>query len=132
MKTIPNGETATKRFVVNADKKQVNVVCTTRPNKDDPRVVMGLVLDFSKCADADILTLAARSVVIEIQRLWRDAPEKVRADENTWERTWDVKADILGREKKRTPKDPVKTAEKALEALTPEQIAAALAKYRQR
>lgn len=82
-------------------------------------------LDFSNCSDDDIINLAVRSVVIDIQRMIRatGSKEGMAAFDG---KTYDIKDLISNR---RTGKTPTEKAELAMAKLTPEQVAEIVAKY---
>lgn len=56
-----NGKVATVKFAVMANKDA------------GERYELASKLDFSKCSPAEITALAVRSVIIEVQRMWRVA-----------------------------------------------------------
>ena len=101
------------------DGKKVIVQRTVKVNATDPIATkVNWILDFENCTQDQILEMASRSGVIELQREFRDGTINGNEGEYTFPRPSNRKV-----------KDPVKNAEKALDGLTPEQLAAVIAAH---
>lgn len=69
IREMKNDETFTASTTVNG--KTVDATWSVRANENGPRYAVTSKFDFSGCSQAEILELAMRSVVIDVQRQWR-------------------------------------------------------------
>lgn len=106
IKQIGKDETAKRDFVVNG--KMVAVTHTVRPNREtDNRYNLTWNVDFAGVTDAEVLELAARTIVIRLQHEWRQAKNKM--DEKVWQNaTFKVRAVL---DESRKTADPLTKAE---------------------
>ena len=96
------------------DGRQVEVVRTTKHKADGQAFEMGWTLDFENVTDEQLLELATRSVVIGIQRKFRDAKGKP----DDWNgKTFDV-AELLNESRKREKLDPMEAARRLLAGMS--------------
>lgn len=96
MKKLAEGENATRSMTVDLGSSTVSVSATVRPDgKTSDRYQMEFILDFTDVTEEEFYQLAARSAVIAYQAQWRKAKEADRLDTAKWERTIDVKAEII-------------------------------------
>ena len=106
---VANGETATT--ALNVTGKVANATFYVKPSKTaTDQYKIPAALDFANCSQEEILRLAARTVVIDLQRKFRsdiqgDTESKKRAmDAATWAKV-DVKSSIV--DAARRAADPV-------------------------
>ena len=109
---------------INGKKAVVNWSVKADGEKTTPRYMLTSTFDFSGCSDAEILSLALKSVVIEAQRQWRDLANTKGSTATTVNpfATVNVKSAIV--DATRRTADPVARATAMAKKLTPEQIAA--------
>ena len=69
---LRDGETAKRSSTV--DGKTVTMNMVTRRNAESPRYAHTWVLDFTGVTENELLLLAARTVAIAYQRIWRELP----------------------------------------------------------
>lgn len=75
MQTVPANETVSRSIEVDGDC--VNVTVTAKPEAKSPeKYVMDWTFDFGTATREDILRLATQSLVILMQRKFREAVEK--------------------------------------------------------
>lgn len=102
--------------------KIVNVNCSAKRELKGKKIPMSWELDFSKCSEAQLLTLATRSAVIDYQRQFRDTP--ATEDKNWVSRKFDV-ADLFI-ERKREKLTDAQILARTVKNMTPEAIKQAL------
>ena len=69
---LNDGESANRSTTVDGRVVTMNMV--TRKNADAPRYAHTWRIDFNGVTDDELLTLAARTVGIAFQRIWRELP----------------------------------------------------------
>lgn len=129
IRKLSKDETATTSLTVSG--RLANAKFYVKPSKaSSDQYEIAAAIDFAKCSPEEILRLAARTVVIDLQRRFRsdiagDADSKKRAmDQATWDAV-DVKSAIV--DAARRSADPVAKARKSLEKLDDATRAALLA-----
>ena len=127
MRTLAKGENASLSRSIDASKLTVTTTHTVKEDRDtDVRTELTWTFDFSKCSQEQILELAERSIRIRKQADWRK--DKDKNDAAKWDRvTFDVAAELA----ERRTADPMQRAAKALEGLSPAQVAELLARFNQ-
>ena len=115
----------TKRSTtIDVDKKVVDVTRNTKTSKGGKQYANHWVLDYQNVTDAQLLSLATRGIVIDLQRQFRDANPSER--DKLMEQTIDVGA-FLATQHKRAPVDPREAALKYLRGLTTKERKTAIA-----
>lgn len=71
IKLLKSDETFSTGHVFDAAKKTDHVTFSVRATEKGPRYALTSTLDFSACSPEEILELAARTCVIDLQRQWR-------------------------------------------------------------
>lgn len=71
IKLLKSDETFSPSHVFDAVKNTDNVSFAVRATESAPRYALTSTLDFSACSKEEILELAARTVIIDLQRQWR-------------------------------------------------------------
>lgn len=128
LRVIPNDETFSRSVVVDPTAKTVTVKYAVKTSKESSRrYEVTTKLDFASCNMEDILSLAADSAIITVQRNWRVVAAGKEAEKAYDPRIWavvNVKTDILDVERRRGPVDPVLATRRNLEkmGLTPEAV----------
>lgn len=123
---------ATEKFsasqVINGKANTVSFA--VRPEKDSQaNYVLTCALDFSSVTDDELITLATRAIVIDLQRKWRVAHAGDKTEPTTNEfATVDVHK-MLTETTKGKPANPAAKAKKALDLLSPEARKALLDEY---
>ena len=127
MRTLAKGENASLSRSISVEQMAVTTTHTVKEDRDtDVRTELTWTFDFSKCSQEQILELAERSIRIRKQADWRKAKDK--SDATKWDKvTFDVAAELS----ERRTADPMQRAAKALEGLSPDQVAELLAQYAQ-
>lgn len=92
------------------------------------RFALTCKLDFSGCSREELIALASKSVIIDVQRQWRVAHIDDKTDPKSNEfATVDVKKSIVDATRKTA--DPMAKVKSALSGMSPEAVAALLAEY---
>lgn len=71
IRTIKDTDTFSSTFVYDPKTKHAAVSFSCRAKEGDPRHVLTCDIDYSTCSQAEIMELANRTVVIDLQRQWR-------------------------------------------------------------
>lgn len=101
VKKLLKTEHATRSMHVKLADNTVKVSATVRPDGNtSDRYQMEFTLDFTNASPEEMFELASRSAIIAYQAQWRRAKEAYRMDASKWERTIDVKAEILDAERR--------------------------------
>lgn len=104
--------------------KAVGVTFSARKSENSDRYAVTSQLDFSECSQSDILELATKTCIIDLQRQWRvlaNAPNSTATTRNPFEKV-NVKKAIV--ESTRSTGTPVQRATSALAKLSPTERAA--------
>lgn len=97
-----------------------------RSESSDEAFVLTCKLDFSTCSQDEILALATRTAIIDIQRQWRVAHVTEKGDPKSNEfATVNVKSQVVDSQRKTA--DPLAKAKSLLDKLSPTERAALLA-----
>lgn len=126
LRVIPEDETFKRETRV--EGRSVHLKRAVKASdKAKHRYEVQTTLDFKDCSMEEILTLAADTVYIDVQRIWRTTALGKDAAKAYDAKNWayfNVKVDILDVKRERTPVDPVLAARRALEKLgfTAEQV----------
>lgn len=118
MRKIANDETFSTVATVIPNSKKLEMAFAVKPSEKSPdRFEIKSTVDFSKCSDADVLLLAAQSVRITMQRMFRVAYLGSNKSEALADATWqkfDVKSRIIDVERTRGTVDPVSAVSRNL------------------
>jgi hypothetical protein len=101
-----------------------------RPVENGPRFEINAKLDFTNCSREEIIAMAAKTAIIDLQRQFRVGYAGSKRDEAMNPATWavvDVKKQIIDTTRAPKSADPVKTVRSALDKMTPEARKALLA-----
>lgn len=102
------GDGHSTELSANADNRTVVAKFATKPSKHSPdRFGFNTVLDFGGCSDDEILALAAKTVVISVQRNFRETfaeNSDAAVEASQWDRV-DVKSDVI--DIQRGPRGPI-------------------------
>jgi hypothetical protein len=112
--------------------KKVTATYTCRKDKDSPdRYAVESTLDFSNCSQDEILEMASRTVVIDLQRQWRTLAKSnlANATKPGTFGTIDVKRDVV--EATRKAADPTTKVVSVLDKMSDAEREALLARYAQ-
>lgn len=123
---ISKDATFSPSTVVQPDNKHVHAKFSARKSDQGDRFELVCNLDFSDCSQSDILELATKTCVIDLQRQWRVAanvPNSTATTRNPFA-TVNVKTAIV--ESTRTTGTPMQRAVSALGKLSPAERAAIL------
>lgn len=71
IKLLKTDETFSPSHVFDAAKKTDNASFAVRATESAPRYALTSLLDFSACTQEEILEMAARTCIIDLQRQWR-------------------------------------------------------------
>lgn len=126
MKKLGVDEQAKRVQTVRDGNKVVDVVCFVKDEGRDSKVryQMAFALDFSGASQAELVDLAATTCRIAIQDEWRRSQAKDRFNGALWEKTWNVKSEIIDATRKPRTIDPFAAAMAGLSTFSPEQVAA--------
>lgn len=118
MRKLTTGEEAKRSITPNAEKNRVVCVHTVKPDKDAPaRYELKWTFDFSNVTPAELLGLAARTVLIAMQSTWRGASDKERVDAKTWhDVTFKVRDMLDNKRQAASPAAKVAKAAKTMDA----------------
>lgn len=123
IKTLTRDESAERSTTT--EGKIVHVTRTVKPKSDsEVRYVVEWNIDFDGVTNQELLQLAARGVVIDIQRLFRAASDKER--ESFGKRNFSVR-ELLDTTRERKTADPATRAKNAVAKLSDEEKAALIA-----
>lgn len=71
IRTIKDGDTFSASFDFNEKTGHAAATFSVRPSDKEPRHVLSCDIDYSKLSKSELVELANRSVVIDLQRQWR-------------------------------------------------------------
>lgn len=127
MKTLSGSDLSVQTIKILSDTL-VDLSHTVRTSRDAPRIqIESWKLDFENVSHAEILGLASRTVKIIQQRAWTKAPD--RDKQKKWDNITISVRDVVDNMGKREAVDSVTAAERALDKLTPDQLAVVLAAH---
>ncbi len=121
MRKLTSDEKTKLQRAINVEAQTATCVHTVKAQKDDPyRLELTWVLNFTNCTPEQLLELAARSALIDAQRVWRADTTVNRENEELWDnRTLDVA--LAMNTTTRRAADPVARAERDVAKMTNEQ-----------
>ena len=130
IRKIGKDDTASTKITVAG--KNVTAVYTCRKDKDAAdRYSVQSTLDFSNCSQDEILEMAARTIVIDLQRQWRTLAKNnlANATKAGTFASINVKQDVVEAARKAT--DPAIKVVSALDKMSDAEREAVLARYAQ-
>lgn len=109
---------------IDVETKTVDVTRNTKTSKDGKQYSNHWILNYENVTDEQLLSLATRGIVIDLQRQFRDATPAQR--DELVEQVVDV-SEFLAESKKRTPVDRKAAAIRTMRDMTDDEIRDALA-----
>jgi hypothetical protein len=108
IKSLAADDTPKLSVDINTDNYIVKVEFTCKPEEKSPhKYNLRWTMDFSTCVEKTMLKLAARSFLIDLQRMWRKDPKRT-ADE--WQDATFNVADVMAAAKTRQKKSDFEKA----------------------